>query len=270
MAKQMRLDKLLGNLGYGTRSVIKDQVRQGAATVNGRLVTDPGTRVDPVNDRVTYNGEVVRYREHLYVMLHKPAGVISATTDVRERTVLDLLDSEAKARSLFPVGRLDKDTEGMLLLTNDGKLAHALLSPRKHVPKTYRALVLGSVGTAEQEAFRRGVQLDDGYVTMPAQLRVLAETSVEQARAHAVISQPYACMPKEWTRRIDPGSTICWIELTIYEGKFHQVKRMFAAVNRKVLYLRRIAMGPLTLDPALSPGEWRELTQSEIDMLHTC
>lgn len=269
MAKQMRLDKLLGNLGYGTRRDIKVLVRRGAATVNGQPVTDPGTQVDPGYDRITWNGEIVRYREHLYIMLHKPAGVISATEDARERTVLDLLNKEAAARSLFPVGRLDKDTEGMLLMTNDGKLAHKLLSPRKHVPKTYRALVIGSVGTTEIEAFRSGVGLDDGYVTMPAELRVLAMTSTAEARHHPEISQPYGRIAHDRMRLIDPGSTFCWIELTIQEGKFHQVKRMFAALNRKVVYLRRISMGPLALDPALSPGEWRELTQAEIDSLHS-
>ncbi len=266
MKSKMRLDKMLGNLGFGTRSEIKALVRQGAVTVNGEPAKDPGMQIDPARDAVALDGETVRYRDAIYVLLHKPAGVVSATEDVRDRTVLDLLDPKLRVFSPFPVGRLDKDTEGLLLLTNDGKLAHELLSPRKHVPKTYRAIVAGEVGAAEAEAFGRGVKLDDGYVTMPAELRVLASAPAAEAREHPAMAEPIARMA---AGRLDTASSsvVCWIELAIHEGKYHQVKRMFAAAGKQVLYLRRIAMGPLRLDPGLAPGGWRELTEQEIAAL---
>ncbi|TJY41370.1 rRNA pseudouridine synthase [Cohnella pontilimi] len=266
MKKTMRLDKMLGNLGYGTRSGIKQLVRQGAVTVNGQPVKDPGIQIDPAVDTVAFDGETIRYRDTVYVLLHKPAGVVSATEDLRDRTVLDLLDPEIAVFSPFPVGRLDKDTEGLLLLTNDGKLAHDLLSPRKHVPKTYRALVAGEVGDREAEAFRQGVTLDDGYVTLPAALTVLAAASAAEAPAHPEIAEPFRRVPAGRMSEAAAG-TVCWIELTIHEGKFHQVKRMFEAVGRQVVYLRRVSMGPLQLDPALAPGEWRELTDEETESL---
>lgn len=266
MKKTIRLDKMLGNLGYGTRSGIKSLVRQGAVSVNGKPVKDPGLQIDPALDTVILDGETVRYRDTVYVLLHKPAGVLSATEDARDRTVLDLIDPELAVFSPFPVGRLDKDTEGLLLLTNDGKLAHELLSPRKHVPKTYRALVYGEVGAAEAEAFRSGIELDDGYVTMPAELVVLASANADDATSHPDIAEPFARMA---SGRLEPSDkeAVCWIELTIHEGKFHQVKRMFEAVGRRVLYLRRVSMGPLRLDPRLAPGEWRELTDEETESL---
>lgn len=276
MKSTIRLDKMLGNLGYGTRSGIKILVKQGAVTVNGQRAKDPGMQINPHADTVALDGETIAYRDTVYVMLHKPAGVVSATEDNRDRTVLDLLDSDVTVLSPFPVGRLDKDTEGLLLLTNDGKLAHELLSPKKHVPKTYRALVAGDVGASDAEAFEQGVTLDDGYVTMPAQLQVLAaasnasealgastsdsDSSSEELRAAAQLAR----------RNLTPDYTehsLSWIELTIHEGKFHQVKRMFEAVGKKVLYLRRVSMGPLTLDAALEPGQWRELSEQEVDSL---
>ncbi|WP_123041195.1 pseudouridine synthase [Cohnella candidum] len=266
MKNTMRLDKMLGNLGYGTRSGIKALVRQGGVTVNGERAKDPGMQVDPGRDIVVLDGETVRYRDTVYVLLHKPAGVVSATEDSRDRTVLDLLDPELAVFSPFPVGRLDKDTEGLLLLTNDGKLSHDLLSPRKHVPKTYRAIVTGEVGETEAEAFRRGVELDDGYVTMPAQLRVLAVSAPEEAPSHPEMAEPVARMARGRLRDAE-SNAVSWIELTIHEGKFHQVKRMFESVGQQVLYLRRVSMGPLELDPSLAPGESRELTESEIDSL---
>ncbi|MDB4868546.1 MAG: rRNA pseudouridine synthase [Cohnella sp.] len=266
MKKTIRLDRMLGNLGYGTRSGMKLLVRQGAVTVNGQQVKDPGMQIDPDIDEVVLDGETIRYRDTVYVLLHKPAGVVSATEDVRERTVLDLLDPEVTVFSPFPVGRLDKDTEGLLLLTNDGKLAHELLSPRKHVPKTYRALIAGQVGAAETEIFRRGVTLDDGYVTLPAELAVLASANAAEAPGHPKMAEAFARVSADSSAWAD-SDTVCWIELTIHEGKFHQVKRMFEAVGRKVVYLRRVSMGPLRLDPGLAPGEWRELTDEETESL---
>lgn len=274
MKKSIRLDKMLGNLGYGTRSEIKQLVRLGKVTVNGSAVKDPGMKLDPHLDRVALDGEPVAYREEVYVMMHKPAGLVSATEDRRDRTVVDLLPDELGVLSPFPVGRLDKDTEGLLLLTNDGKLAHELLAPRRHVPKTYRALVEGEAGEEDAAAFRTGVALDDGYVTLPAHLRVLhvakpgeAPADREMAEAIERMRATPALRRDELERAQRDRSPLSWIELTIHEGKYHQVKRMFAAVGKRVLYLRRVAMGPLELDPALGPGEWRELTEAEIEAL---
>ncbi|WP_199621037.1 pseudouridine synthase [Paenibacillus alkalitolerans] len=246
MAKgKLRLDKMLGHIGYGTRTEIKQLVKAGLVTVNGKVAKDSGLQVDPYNDEVNVDGERVRYREFIYILMNKPAGVVSATEDLRDKTVVDLLAAEHAAFEPFPVGRLDKDTEGLLLLTNDGRLAHRLLSPKKHVPKTYYAKVAGRVTDEDGEAFARGVRLDDGYVTLPAELRVL---SVRQAPG----SEP------EWTSEI---------ELTITEGKFHQVKRMFESVGKRVTYLKRISMGSLRLDERLALGEVRELTGEELEGL---
>ncbi|WP_256756827.1 pseudouridine synthase [Cohnella sp. WQ 127256] len=271
MKVKMRIDKMLGNLGYGTRSSIKLLIKQGAVTVNGTLVKDHGLQINPNEDEVVLDGMTIQYRDTVYVLLHKPAGVISATEDKRDQTVIDLLDEDITVMSPFPVGRLDKDTEGLLLITNDGKLSHELLSPRKHVPKTYRALVAGQVGDTDIEEFKRGVTLDDDYVTMSAQLGVLASKSGEgspvvgEAQYEDELTSAVMLVPQE--AELDPNVALSWIELTIHEGKFHQVKRMFEAVGKKVLYLRRISMGPLKLDPALAPGEWRELTEEEVDSL---
>ncbi|MCM3130248.1 pseudouridine synthase [Paenibacillus provencensis] len=240
--KKLRIDKILSHMGYGTRSEIKKAVKNGYVTVDGKTIKDSGMQVDPDRDIVEIDGEVVKYREYIYLMLHKPPGVISATEDLREETVIDLLDEEYVIFQPFPVGRLDKDTEGLLLLTNDGQLAHNLLSPRKHVPKTYEAKVLGRIGDKEITVFQQGVTLDDGYVTKPAELIVISE------------------------ERTDMG-IISNVQVTIHEGKFHQVKRMFEAVGSKVLYLKRISMGSLALDPELPMGSYRELTEEELNSL---
>ncbi|ALP35181.1 16S rRNA pseudouridine(516) synthase [Paenibacillus sp. IHB B 3084] len=236
-----RLDKVLTHMGYGSRSDIKRQVKQGMITVNGRTTKDSGLQVHPYNDQIEVNGERVVFREYVYIMLHKPPGVISATEDTRERTVLDLLSAEERNFEPFPVGRLDKDTEGLLLLTNDGKLAHELLSPRRHVPKTYEATVSGHVTEEDVHQFAAGVELDDGYVTLPAQLTIL-----------------------RYEKAQEDEEVISYISLVIHEGKFHQVKRMFEAVGKKVTYLKRTAMGPLTLDDQLPLGSYRELTNEEL------
>jgi 16S rRNA pseudouridine516 synthase len=242
MSRKLRLDKLLAHMGFGTRSELKKLAKSGGIQVNGSTVKDSGLQVDPETDRITVHGEEVRYREFVYLMMHKPPGVVSATEDTRDRTVIDLLPDEYLPFEPFPVGRLDKDTEGLLLLTNDGKLAHNLLSPRKHVPKTYRAAVQGDVGNSDVRSFAAGVTLDDGYRTLPAELRVI---------------QPAGAA----------GDGLAHIELTITEGKFHQVKRMFEAVGKKVVYLQRLTMGPLKLDPELPPGATRELTPDELEAL---
>ncbi|OZI12761.1 16S rRNA pseudouridine(516) synthase [Bacillaceae bacterium SAS-127] len=233
----MRVDKILANLGYGSRKDVKKILKSGAVTVNGELVKDAKQHVDPNDDQIVIHGEEVHYREFIYLMMNKPPGVISATEDTRDETVIDLLDPEHIIFEPFPVGRLDKDTEGLLLITNDGQLAHQLLSPKKHVPKTYFAVIDGEVTESDVEAFRQGVTLDDGYETKPGELVILKSGL-----------------------RSD-------IELTITEGKFHQVKRMFEAVGKKVVYLQRMSMGPLVLDEELELGEYRELTAEEIKLL---
>lgn len=263
---KMRLDKLLANMGCGTRSEIKRAVKQGAVTVDGQQVKDSGLQVDPVQQCVEYNGQRVVYRSEIYLLLNKPQGVVSATEDMRDRTVIDLLRAEDRVLQPFPVGRLDKDTEGLLLLTNDGQLAHELLSPRKHVNKTYEARVRGRVGEQDRQQFAAGVTLDDGYVTMPAELSIL------EVREPGLLSE----WPEELagekncsgTENVDNGQEPhSFIRLTIQEGKFHQVKRMFEAVGKKVLELRRVAMGPLQLDPSLASGQYRELTAEELESL---
>lgn len=233
----MRIDKMLANLGYGSRKEVKKLLKEGAVTVNGRIVKDGKEHVDPSTDTVTLFGDIVQYKEFIYLMMNKPPGVISATEDSYEQTVIDLLEPEDAVFSPFPVGRLDKDTEGLLLLTNDGQLAHRLLSPKKDVPKTYFAVIDQEVTEEDVAAFKKGVRLDDGYITKPAELKIIKSGI-----------------------RSD-------IELTITEGKFHQVKRMFQAVGKRVIYLQRISMGPLQLDESLAVGEYRELTDEEIKLL---
>jgi 16S rRNA pseudouridine516 synthase len=244
MAKRMRLDKLLANMGFGTRSEVRRSVKQGRVTVDGVIAKDFGLTLDPESAAVRFDDTEVVFRETIYVMLNKPQGVVSATEDARDRTVIDLLDPDDRVLQPFPVGRLDKDTEGLLLLTNDGKLAHDLLSPRKHVPKTYEALVRGDVTEDDRTAFRRGVKLEDGYETMPAEL-VIGEKEQREDGAYSRIA------------------------LTIHEGKFHQVKRMFEAVGKTVVYLKRVSMGPLALDETLELGAYRPLTEAELEALLT-
>ncbi|KOS67590.1 pseudouridine synthase [Lysinibacillus contaminans] len=233
----MRLDKLLSNMGYGSRKEVKQLLKQKAVTVDGIHVKDAAMHVDPDKQDVSVYDERVIYTEFVYFMMNKPPGVISATEDSREATVIDLLEPLHQHFEPFPVGRLDKDTEGLLLLTNDGTLTHNLLSPKKHVPKVYYAQIDGVVTEADGEAFARGVELDDGYVTKPGKLVILK--SAEQSE----------------------------IELTIQEGKFHQVKRMFEAVGKRVTYLKRLSMGSLKLDESLDLGEYRELTPEELASL---
>lgn len=233
----MRIDKLLSNMGYGTRKEIHQLLKNGAIRVNEDIVKKAGTHVDVTNDKVTILGETVEYRKYIYLMLNKPQGVISATEDNRDRTVIDLLSAEYRHFEPFPVGRLDKDTEGFLLITNNGKLAHNLLSPKKEVPKTYYAHISGNVTEADIEAFNQGVTLEDGYETKPGQLHIIKSGEVSE------------------------------IELTITEGKFHQVKRMFEAVEKEVIYLKRLSMGPLELDNTLPLGSYRELTEDEFKLI---
>lgn len=237
MGKKMRVDKLLSNVGVASRAELKKYCKQGLISVNGKVINNPGVQVDVENDEIIFDGEKVTYKEFIYLMLNKPDGYISATFDKRDPIVLDLIDKEDLVFEPFPVGRLDKDTEGLLVLTNDGQLAHRVLSPKKHVPKTYYAKIEGVVTEDDIKAFAKGVTLDDGYETMPAELVILKSDEISE------------------------------IELTIHEGKFHQVKRMFESVDKKVIYLKRLSMGKLQLDKNLALGEYRELTDEEIKMI---
>lgn len=233
----MRIDKILSNMGYGSRKEVKGLLKQGVVKVNDQVIKSPKEHVDLANEVITVNGEVVKYKEYVYLMMNKPPGVISATEDSEHETVIGLLEYEDIIFEPFPVGRLDKDTEGLLLITNDGHLAHQLLSPKKHVPKKYYAKIDGVVTEEDRKAFEKGVTLEDGYETKPGYLTILTSGDVSE------------------------------IELVITEGKFHQVKRMFEAVGKTVTYLKRLEMGPLKLDEDLELGEYRELTHEEIDLL---
>ncbi len=236
---KIRLDKMICNLGYSTRSQLKKEMKTGCVTVNGQIVKDSSLIVDSDIDVVTYYNETINYIKYIYLMMNKPQGVISATEDYHcAKTVIDLLDDFSKNFQPFPVGRLDKDTEGLLLLTNDGKLAHNMLSPRKHVDKTYFAYIEGRLTDNDIKAFNEGVTfLDDGYKTMPAKLEIIKSNDISECK------------------------------VTIKEGKFHQVKRMFEAVDKRVIYLKRLSMGAINLDDELNLGEYRELNDDEMLLL---
>ena len=231
----MRLDKYLSDMGAGTRSELKKDIRKGGAIIDGKVVKDPGFSVD-ASSHVVFKGAVITYEEFAYYMLNKPAGIISASDDDKEPTVVDLI-SEPKRKDMFPVGRLDRATEGLLLITNDGALSHRLLSPKHHVDKVYYARVSGILTDSDIELFSDGLVLTDGLECLPAELKILSVSEDEY---------------------------ISEAEITVREGKFHQVKRMFSSVGAEVLYLRRLSMGPLTLDPGLAPGEYRRLTPDEM------
>lgn len=237
MRETQRIDKILSNCGFGSRREIRQLVKYGEIKVDGNIVNDSGIHVDPKNSLIEVSGEVLKYREHIYVMMNKPQGVISATYDSSLKTVVDILPEEFKGYGLFPAGRLDIDTEGLLLMTNDGILAHDILSPKKHISKRYYAIIEGRVSDEDVDLFGKGVILDDGYQTIPAELYILESGELSR------------------------------IEIVIYEGKFHQIKRMFETVGKKVKYLKRIQMGMLTLDETLEEGQCRELRPDEVSLL---
>ena len=232
----IRLDKYLADMSIGTRQEVKKYIRQGRVKINEDIIKKPEYKIREDEDKITFDGAPVAYETFEYYMLNKPAGVISATEDKRDKTVLDLI-KEKKRKDLFPVGRLDKDTEGLLLITNDGALAHRLLSPKKHVDKCYYAKINGGVTEEDVRVFKERINIgtqEEPEWTMPAELKILEKGTVSRIR------------------------------LTIREGKFHQVKRMFLAVGKEVVYLKRERMGALVLDEELAPGEYRKLTDSEL------
>lgn len=352
----MRLDKFLADMGVGSRSDLKKAIRKSLVTVNGTVEKDPGAQVS-AEDRICFDGAEIRYAEQQYYMLHKPAGVLSASEDRRQTTVVDLIRDAAStdasaanasaadhhaagghadgsiARStedalvrkdLFPVGRLDKDTEGLLIITNDGPLAHQLLVPKHHIDKTYYAIVTGTITEDDQRAFTRGIRYDEKLTALPATLRVLStgKTVADLRRAlgfpenvaafvpsdelNATDEQPVASAGQPALTRSDASrmladmritdptarllrtrlagpafigaeepaditddTLVSEVEITIQEGKFHQIKKMVKALpgGKEILYLRRITMGALRLDPDLAPGEFRKLSEDEIQIL---
>lgn len=229
----MRLDKMLAHCGYGSRKEVKEYIRKGYILVNGEVITDDDFKVDEINDEITFIDEEVDYKNMLYFMLNKPDGYVSATFDYNDPTVIDLIDGH-KNRNIFPVGRLDKDTVGLLIITNDGQMAHRLLSPKSHVDKTYYLKYTGTITNMAISMFEKGITIDDGYTCMPAKL-------------------------------IDLGNNEA--NVIIKEGKFHQVKRMMEAIGCSVTYLKRVKFGPISLDENLKEGEYRALTKKEIKAL---
>ena len=309
----MRLDKFLADMGVGSRSDLKKAIRKSLVTVNGAVEKDPGAQVS-AEDRICFDGAEIRYAEQQYYMLHKPAGVLSASEDRRQTTVVDLIRDAAStdasaanasaadhhaagghvdgsiARStedalvrkdLFPVGRLDKDTEGLLIITNDGPLAHQLLVPKHHIDKTYYAIVTGTITEDDQRAFTRGIRYDEKLTALPATLRVLSTgktvADLRRALGFAATSERLlrtrlagpAFIGAEEPADITEDTLVSEVEITIQEGKFHQIKKMVKALpgGKEILYLRRITMGALRLDPALAPGEFRKLSEDEIKIL---
>lgn len=239
--KTMRLDKLLATLGEGTRSEVRDHVRAGRVTVDGKVAKDAGMQVDAENSVVAIAGRVLSYKAVRHVMLHKPQGVLTAARDKKQKTVMDLLPPLYAAMDCMPAGRLDKDTEGLLIITSDGQLAHRIISPKKDVRKIYYARLDAPLGEKDIAAFAAGLHIKDAdgeFDAKPAVLEILSETG-------------------------------CEVRIHVSEGKYHQVKRMTASRGANVIYLRRERIGALDLDPNLAPGEWREMTQEEVALLET-
>ena len=237
MNKMERLDKILSNMGYGSRKDVKKIIKEGRVEINDQIIFKNDYKINPYTDEIKLDGEEIYFRKYVYIMMNKPKGLVSSTDDPINRTVLELLDEEYLIFNPFPAGRLDKDTEGLLILTNDGKLAHELLSPKKGVEKTYYVEVDGYVEEEHKKLFNEGVTLDDGYKTLSAKLKIIESGFISK------------------------------VELTIKEGKFHQVKRMFQAIDMEVIYLKRISMGPIKLDERLELGQYRELAEEEIKLL---
>lgn len=237
----MRLDKYLADMNIGSRKEVKNYIKKGLVRVNDKQIKSDKFQVDPEKDKVIFDGQEIKYQEFFYYLLHKPAGVVSATQDNHDKTVMDLFSISDYRDDLFPVGRLDKDTEGLLIITNDGAMSHRLLAPKSHVPKEYYAKVAGVMTEEDVKAFAEGITIDGGEVCMPAELKVVA-------------------------RDLDKNTSE--IRLVLHEGKFHQVKRMVKAVGKEVTYLKRIKMGNLELDPNLAKGKYKELNEPELEQLN--
>ena len=241
----MRLDKFLANSGIGTRKEVKEILKNKKVSVNNVFVKDGKIHVDEEKDIVKYENKIINYKPFVYIMMNKPAGVISATEDSHHKTVIDLLNDKYRTYDIFPVGRLDIDTEGLLLLTNDGILSHNLLSPKKHVDKKYYVKIAKKLNENDIKMLENGIKLEENFVTKKAKVEIISESLNEN----------------------DCKKNDNLVYITISEGKFHQVKRMFKAINNEVLYLKRVKMGNLLLDENLELGEYRELTQKELNGL---
>lgn len=233
-----RLDKVLSNLGYGTRKEVKKLVKNEIIEVDGKRVKDSSLKINPQKNKISINGTEVNYLKKIYIMLNKPSGVVSATYDKKYETVIDLIDEKYYCFKPFPVGRLDIDTVGLLLITNDGMLNHKLISPKYHVEKVYYAKINKKVDLEDVKAFENGIVLDDGYKCMPSKLNIINSSENESE-----------------------------VEVSVFEGKFHQIKRMFIARGKKVTFLKRIKFGGIKLDENLEEGEYRLLTEQEIKIL---
>ncbi|ADK16726.1 ribosomal small subunit pseudouridine synthase A [Clostridium ljungdahlii DSM 13528] len=233
-----RIDKILANLGFGTRKEIKAVVKNGEVKINGTVIKDSSMKIDPDKSTIEVGGNVVEYKKNIYLLMNKPQGVVSATFDNYDETVIDILEPEYQAFKPFPVGRLDKDTEGLLLITNDGELNHRMISPKNHVDKVYYAEIDKYLDERDVNRFKKGIQLKDGYKCLPGKLHII-ESDEDGAK----------------------------VEVTIQEGKFHQVKRMFNALGKNVVYLKRIKFGPIDLDKDLNLGQYRELSKNEIESI---
>jgi 16S rRNA pseudouridine516 synthase len=233
----LRLDKLIASTGVMTRTEVKEAVRCGRITVNDVPAMTAEKKCDPDNDKIAIDGEILSYSKFCYIMLNKPAGYVSATIDDNEKTVMELLPERYKKIGVFPSGRLDKDSEGLLILTNDGEFAHRMTSPRHHVKKVYYVKVEGELGDSDVDAFKKGVWLRDGTICREAELEILSRGEVSEAM------------------------------VIISEGKYHQVKRMMASLGKKVIYLKRTKIGQLSLDESLEPGQWRMMPKSEVNRI---
>lgn len=236
---KLRIDKICSDYNLASRKEIRDYVKKGRIRVDGEVLKSSSDKVDPLTSIITVDGVKLEYEEYSYFMLNKPDGVLSAAFDKKQRTVLNLL-SKPHRSDLFPVGRLDKDTTGLLLISNDGPLSHELLSPKKHVDKVYEARVKGRIRPELKEVFARGFQYDEDLVSDSATLEILSYDEIQDQTL---------------------------VHVTIHEGKFHQIKKMFLAVGSEVLSLKRVSFGPLKLDESLKEGEYRRLTQEEINLL---
>lgn len=235
--KKERLDKVLSNMGEGSRKEVQKLIKKNLVKINGIIANKGDFKFDPLISEIIVGTRKIKYKKYIYIMLNKPKGMISSTDDPRESIVLELLDNYYRNFKPFPVGRLDKDTEGLLLITNDGDLAHKLTSPKYEIDKTYYVEVEGNIEESHKDIFKKGIGLDDGYLTKPAELEIISSDFISK------------------------------VNLTIYEGKYHQVKRMFGALGMRVVYLKRIRMGNLYLDENLSEGSYRELNIEETKML---
>ncbi len=236
MNKFVRLDKYLADIRIGTRREVKKYIKQGNVKLNNHVIKDSAYKVNINNDKVYFKGKLLSYSEYIYIMLNKPSGVVSATKDNFDKTVVDLIEKKYQL-DLFPVGRLDKDSEGLLLLTNDGDLAHSLLSPKNKVAKVYYVELNGQIKDDHILQFKKGIKISDEFIALPAELEIIEAGDISKAL------------------------------ITVFEGKFHQVKRMFLAIGLKVTYLKRTRIAQLEIDESLELGEYRHLTKSEIDLL---